>query len=91
MMRKSNLQEAVVSAVPTLHIPRQHSGSFTRGRGALLHSAIGLVTLIAREIRIRRDMRKLARLDDRMLRDIGLTRMEIEASVRYGRSSVGLG
>jgi uncharacterized protein YjiS (DUF1127 family) len=40
---------------------------------------------IALELRIRRDMRHLMAMDDRMLKDIGLTRAEIGGAVRYGR------
>jgi uncharacterized protein YjiS (DUF1127 family) len=40
---------------------------------------------IANEIRIRRDMRKLMLMSDHMLKDIGLTRAEIDRAVRYGR------
>jgi hypothetical protein len=56
---------------------------------ALLHWAIGLGILLAREIRIRRDMRKLAELDDRMLSDIGLARTQIEPAARHGRRFLG--
>jgi uncharacterized protein YjiS (DUF1127 family) len=40
---------------------------------------------IAMEVRIRRDARALMLMSDRMLKDIGLTRAEIGARVRYGR------
>jgi uncharacterized protein YjiS (DUF1127 family) len=40
---------------------------------------------IANEVRIRRDMRKLESMSDHMLKDIGLTRAEIDRAVRYGR------
>lgn len=40
---------------------------------------------VAREIRVRRDMRRLAEFDEHMLRDIGIGRSEIEGAVRYGR------
>jgi uncharacterized protein YjiS (DUF1127 family) len=36
---------------------------------------------------IRKDIRKLQNLDDRMLRDIGIDRGEIEHSVRFGRKA----
>ena len=78
-----------MSAIPTLYLPREHSALPTRGYAALLHSAFGLFALITREIRARRDMKKLAELDDRMLRDIGVARNEIEPAVRHGRSRVG--
>ena len=41
---------------------------------------------IAREVRLRRDLRNLQRLDDVMLQDIGLGRGELEDAVRNGRS-----
>ena len=37
------------------------------------------------EMRVRRDMRQLAAMDDHMLEDIGLLRCEVEYRVRYGR------
>ena len=44
-----------------------------------------LIAAIADQLRIRRDMRRLAAMDDHMLKDIGLRRCEIEYRVRYGR------
>ena len=38
-----------------------------------------------REHEIRRSIKELASLDDRMLRDIGLTRWDVERAVRFGR------
>jgi uncharacterized protein YjiS (DUF1127 family) len=46
-------------------------------------SAILMQAMI--ESRVRRAARELARLDDRMLQDIGLTRTEIDSAVRHGR------
>jgi uncharacterized protein YjiS (DUF1127 family) len=43
-----------------------------------------LIGAIAAELRIRGDMRQVAAMDDRMLKDIGLGRCEIEHRVRYG-------
>ena len=40
---------------------------------------------LADELRIRRDMRQLAAMDDHRLKDIGMRRREIEYCVRYGR------
>ncbi len=48
---------------------------------AVLH----LAWTVARERRLRRDMRALAQLDDTMLRDIGASRGEVEDLVRHGR------
>jgi uncharacterized protein YjiS (DUF1127 family) len=47
--------------------------------------ALRAARAIARELRIRRDMRHLMAMDDRMLKDIGLTRADIGDAVRYGR------
>jgi uncharacterized protein YjiS (DUF1127 family) len=40
---------------------------------------------IAEEVRIRRDTRQLMLMSDGMLKDIGLTRAQIDRAVRYGR------
>jgi uncharacterized protein YjiS (DUF1127 family) len=52
---------------------------------AAARSLAWLVAAIAHELRIRRDMRQLAAMDDHMLKDIGLCRCEIESCARYGR------
>ncbi|MBF9233790.1 DUF1127 domain-containing protein [Microvirga alba] len=44
-----------------------------------------IVSAIAREIRIRRDMRLLASFDDVALHDLGLARGGMEDAVRNGR------
>ena len=47
--------------------------------------AVRAARAIALELRIRRDMRHLMVMDDRMLKDVGLTRADIGDAVRYGR------
>jgi uncharacterized protein YjiS (DUF1127 family) len=49
-----------------------------------------LIALIARDIRARRDMRRLSAFDDKMLRDIGISRPEIARVVRFGRVPASL-
>ena len=44
-----------------------------------------LLAAIAREVRLRRDLRVLASLDDAGLHDIGLSRGALEYAVRHGR------
>lgn len=51
----------------------------------LLHLVRFLATQFARWRRMKRDIDELRRLDDRMPRDIGITRSEVERLVRYGR------
>ena len=46
-----------------------------------------VIEAIANELRVRRDMRELAAMDDHMLKDIGLCRCEIEYRARYGRDA----
>ncbi|MGO4572541.1 DUF1127 domain-containing protein [Microvirga sp. 2TAF3] len=43
---------------------------------------------LAREIRVRRDMRLLSGFDEAALHDIGLVRGGVEDAVRYGRPGV---
>ena len=60
-------------AVPTI---------WARSREGLAHAAAA----VARWHRLRRDTRRLMALDDRMLRDVGLGRGEVERAVRGGRA-----
>ncbi|MEZ5935405.1 MAG: DUF1127 domain-containing protein [Alphaproteobacteria bacterium] len=55
------------------------AGHFTRPRAAV-------AAFIATERRIRPDMRVLRSMSDAMLEDIGLTREDIEGTVRHGRN-----
>jgi uncharacterized protein YjiS (DUF1127 family) len=59
-------------------------------RHAAVLGAVGsfvcwLAEAVAREYRLRRDMRRLEGLSDFLLSDIGLSRGAIEGAVRYGR------
>jgi len=78
-----------VSATPLLGIRRAPSTWLISAGETFLRGPRELVALIARELRVRRDMRRLAELDDTMLRDIGIARTEIERAVRIGRSWSG--
>jgi uncharacterized protein YjiS (DUF1127 family) len=53
-------------------------------RLAAVRGVAWLIAAIAAELRTRGDMRQIEAMDDRMLKDIGLGRCEIEYRVRYG-------
>jgi uncharacterized protein YjiS (DUF1127 family) len=55
--------------------------------GSLMAAARWLAAGLAKELAARRAMRSLASLDDRMLRDIGLERGQIDHAVRQGRQA----
>ena len=57
----------------------------TQWVGTLAGSGIKLTGTLAAEWRLRRDIRTLRQLGDLALRDMGLTRGEIEHVVRHGR------
>ena len=68
------------------HAPRDRRATvFDTCLAAAARGLAWLIGAIAHELRIRRDMRLLAAMDDHMLKDIGLRRSEIEYCVRYGR------
>jgi uncharacterized protein YjiS (DUF1127 family) len=81
-----------MSAIPHMdpygyshYAPRGFANPGTSGTAWLKDSLLGLAKLVTRAARVRRDMRRLSEMDDRMLRDIGLARSEIERAVRGGR------
>ncbi len=47
--------------------------------------AAALIARLAHAARLRRDMRRLSTFDDHILRDIGISRSEVEPAVRFGR------
>src|SRR3712207_4971683 len=65
--------------------PRGFANPGSWGAAWLKESLTKLAKRIAKAERVRRDMRRLSEMDDRMLRDIGLARSEIERAVRGGR------
>jgi uncharacterized protein YjiS (DUF1127 family) len=81
--------EAVMSDASTMHTHASGRRLTTMFDSLLAAAARGLgwlIAAIADELRIRRDMRLLAAMDDHMLKDIGLCRCEIESCVRCGRN-----
>jgi uncharacterized protein YjiS (DUF1127 family) len=80
--------EAAMSDVSTVrsHAPRPRQPTvFDACLAAAVRGLAWLLAAISHELRIRRDMQHLAAMDDHMLKDIGLSRCEIEHCVRYGR------
>jgi len=61
---------------------RRRTRSQSRGIRALLEALSRLATAFKAELRARRAVAELAEQDDRMLRDIGIGRSEIESAVR---------
>jgi uncharacterized protein YjiS (DUF1127 family) len=53
-----------------------------RGLVDLIFSALGA---LHKEVRIRRSMVEVSSMDEHMLRDLGLTRDDVERVVRHGR------
>ena len=54
------------------------------GMAAIADSLLYVWKLLQREYRIARAVRQLERLDERMLRDIGISRYEIRRNARFG-------
>src|SRR5215211_3168476 len=70
--------------------PLSHAGASLVVRGILQlfrfgNSAVRPIFRAITESRFRRAARELHRLDDRMLRDIGIARLDIDRVVRYAR------
>jgi uncharacterized protein YjiS (DUF1127 family) len=77
--------EDVMSIVPLVRPPAAEESASLRVAREAFALARHLIEGIAREVRVRRDMSRLAEFDDHMLRDIGITRVDIEGAVRCGR------
>src|SRR5262249_44029411 len=61
-----------------------HPAGLGGSKQAAARDLAWLIAAIAAQLRIRRAIRKLAAKDDRMFKDIGMGRCEIEYRVRYG-------
>jgi uncharacterized protein YjiS (DUF1127 family) len=75
-MRTSPLHAG--STVPYVASRASYAGRSARSAGALVRLSDTLLGWIQRD----RDRRALSSLDDRLLRDIGVTRAELEAEAR---------
>jgi uncharacterized protein YjiS (DUF1127 family) len=62
-----------------------HLASGGRRQSALAKSMGRWIARIRKERRIRRGIEEMMALDDRMLRDIGVSRSDVEYVARYGR------
>jgi uncharacterized protein YjiS (DUF1127 family) len=56
-----------------------------RRQAGVVHAIASWAFWIRKELRVRRGISELMALDDHMLRDIGVTRAEIESVARHGR------
>jgi len=72
--------------------PLSPAGSASGAPASLTGKLLALVTaaprLLLREMAARRAALALDRLDDRMLKDIGISREEIDCTVRRGRGAL---
>jgi uncharacterized protein YjiS (DUF1127 family) len=84
--------EDVMSVVPLIGPVQVAQPALARRHGlpALFQLVCRAVSWTARELRVRRDMRRLAEFSDHMLRDIGIARADIEGAVRRGRDNAVL-
>jgi uncharacterized protein YjiS (DUF1127 family) len=64
---------------------RTHGFNAYRRARRLFQPVLRLFVRALAEYRTRRAVREMQHLDDRMLRDIGITRESIDSAVRYGR------
>ncbi len=80
-----------MSVVPMIREFRAPEETAPLSRAVLKVSGLALraAAWMAREIAVRRDMRRLAEFDDHMLHDIGITRLDIEGAVRRGHDGSG--
>jgi len=70
---------------PTYRLPRGFARPRRRFAGLLVDALMAFAGGLAAWGRRRRDMRRLAEMDDRQLADIGISRAEISRAVRPGR------
>jgi uncharacterized protein YjiS (DUF1127 family) len=73
-------------------LTQSRSGEASRFRGSLIEWLTAIAARAARALEERRTLDQLARLDDRMLRDIGLFRGDIDAAacLPRGRDPIAL-
>ena len=68
----------------TIAVSKSAAG-FLNAAGVVAAKAVALWAAWKAWHALRRDTIRLAEMDDRMLKDIGLTRHEVEHAVRFGR------
>ena len=78
-----------MSIVPLVRPPAAEESASSRVARGAFELACRLIEEFAQEVRVRRDMNRLAEFDDYMLRDIGITRTDIEGAVRRGHDGFG--
>jgi uncharacterized protein YjiS (DUF1127 family) len=74
-----------MSTVSLARPPRIQASVSPRRGAQFLGLASAFYAAAMRELRLRREMRRLAEYDDHMLRDIGIARTDIEGVIRCGR------
>jgi uncharacterized protein YjiS (DUF1127 family) len=74
-----------MSTVSLARPPRIQASVSPRRGAQFLRLASAFYAAAMRELRLRREMRRLAEYDDHMLRDIGIARTDIEGVIRCGR------